>query len=77
MRRRKEVRRLAVIELRTELLRVEEAAEVLQVGRTKVYELMARGELPVVRIGRSVRIPLRSLQEWIVDRTEYPPGRGA
>lgn len=61
---------MAVIDLQTELMRVEEAADVLQIGRTKVYELMARHELPVVRIGRSVRIPRRRLQEWIVQRTE-------
>lgn len=61
---------MAVIDLQTELMRVEEAADLLQIGRTKVYELMARHELPVVRIGRSVRIPRRGLQEWIVERTE-------
>ena len=63
--------------MRTELLRVEDAAEILQIGRTKVYELMARGELPVVRIGRSVRIPCGSLQDWIANRIEYPTRRDA
>ena len=37
------------------LLRINEAADVLGIGRTTVYELVANGELPVVRIGRSVR----------------------
>jgi excisionase family DNA binding protein len=66
-----------VIEMRMELLRVEEAARVLQIGRTKVYELMGAGELPVVRIGRSVRIPRRSLDDWITAHTEGPFGRSA
>jgi excisionase family DNA binding protein len=58
-----------VIELNVRLLRVEEASGILRIGRTKIYELMARGELPVVRMGRSVRIPLRGLQEWIDSQT--------
>ena len=52
-----------------ELLRVEEAARLLRIGRSKLYQLLARGELPVVRIGRSVRIPRRALEEWIAAHT--------
>ncbi|MGH7776551.1 MAG: helix-turn-helix domain-containing protein, partial [Candidatus Dormibacterales bacterium] len=44
-----------------ELLRVEEAADRLSLGRSKVYELIREGRLPVVHIGRSVRVPVRSL----------------
>jgi excisionase family DNA binding protein len=66
-----------VVEMRGELLRVEEAARVLQISRTKVYHLMSCGELPLVRIGRSVRIPRRSLEDWIQLRTENPVGTGA
>jgi excisionase family DNA binding protein len=59
-----------VIGLKPELLRVEEVAWVLQIGRTKVYELIGAGELPVVRIGRSVRVPRHWLERWIGERTE-------
>jgi excisionase family DNA binding protein len=59
----------SVIEMKPELLRVEEVAWVLQIGRTKVYELIGAGELPVVRIGRSVRIPRHWLERWIAERT--------
>src|SRR5262245_36236292 len=38
------------------LLRVEEAASLLRVSRSKVYELIAAHKLPAVRIGRSVRV---------------------
>lgn len=47
------------------LLRVEEAARRLSIGRTKTYELMTAGELPVVRIGRSVRIPTAAVEDWV------------
>ena len=39
-----------------ELLRPEEAAAWLDVGRGSVYELARRGELPAVRLGRLLRI---------------------
>ncbi len=47
------------------LLRVEEAAALLAVGRATAYLLIATGELPCVRIGRSVRVPLADLRAWI------------
>jgi excisionase family DNA binding protein len=50
------------------LLRVDQAAKVLALGRTKVYEMVAAGELPVVRIGTAVRIPLNALERWITER---------
>lgn len=56
----------------TELLRVEQVAVALGVHRSTVFELLRKGELPVLRIGRSVRIPRRALQAWIDDRTELP-----
>jgi excisionase family DNA binding protein len=47
------------------LLKTEQAARMLSLGRTKIYELIAAGELPVVRIGRCVRISTVALQEWV------------
>jgi excisionase family DNA binding protein len=38
------------------LLKIPEAARLLGIGRTTLYQLVARGEVPVLRIGRSVRI---------------------
>lgn len=47
------------------LLRVEEAAEALGVSRTTLYVLLRAGEIPVVRIGRSVRVPLTALERYV------------
>lgn len=52
-----------------ELLRPGEVQKVLRIGRSKLYEMIARQELPVVRIGRAVRIPRRELERWIAERT--------
>ena len=54
-----------------QLLRAEEAAHLLGIGRTKIYEMIARGEVPVLRIGRLVRVPQHALEAWIADRTEW------
>jgi excisionase family DNA binding protein len=52
------------------LLRPTEAAEAIGIGRSKVYELLASGELPSIRIGSSVRVPVDALREWIARRLE-------
>ena len=54
-----------------QLLRAEEAAHMLGIGRTKIYEMIARGEIPALRIGRLVRVPRHALEEWISDRIEW------
>lgn len=51
------------------LLRAGEVAELLGLSRSKVFELMATEVLPVVRIGRSVRVPRAELYEWLRQRT--------
>ena len=57
------------------LLKPEEAAEVLSIGRTKLYALMAEGQLASVRIGNSRRVPLDAVNEFIA-RLEYEAGFG-
>ena len=47
------------------LLRVEQAAKLLQLGRNAVYALVAKGEIPSLRIGRQLRIPDQELRDWI------------
>jgi excisionase family DNA binding protein len=47
------------------LVRPEDAARVLGVGRTKVYELMRSGALRSVRVGGLRRIPVAALNEFV------------
>ena len=51
------------------LLNAVEAGRLLSISRAKVLDLAARGEIPSLRIGGSVRIPRDSLQTWIAERT--------
>jgi excisionase family DNA binding protein len=47
------------------LFTIEEAAEVLSVGRSTVYDLVRMRLLDTVLIGRSRRIPASALRELI------------
>jgi excisionase family DNA binding protein len=47
------------------LLTPEQAALSLAICRTKVYELIATGQLDSVRIGSSRRIPVAALEEFV------------
>jgi excisionase family DNA binding protein len=47
------------------LLTVEEAARFLRLSRAKTYALAASGDLPSVRLGKSVRIPRARLMAWL------------
>ncbi|HAF18754.1 MAG TPA: hypothetical protein DEV93_14940 [Chloroflexi bacterium] len=51
------------------MLRPEEVAKVLRIGRTRTFELLGSGDLPVVRIGRVVRVPKAALDRWIDEHT--------
>jgi len=50
------------------LLKPGEVAQILGIGRSLVYELIARREIPSVRLGRCIRIPAESLQRWLKDQ---------
>jgi excisionase family DNA binding protein len=43
----------------------EDAARVLGIGRTKVYELIGSGALRSVRVGGLRRIPVTALDEFV------------
>jgi excisionase family DNA binding protein len=47
------------------LVRVEEAARILCLSRSTIYEMLDSGELPSVRRGAARRIPLAALHEWV------------
>jgi excisionase family DNA binding protein len=47
------------------LLSVEEAADALSLGRSKLFELIASGELESFTIGRRRVIPLQALSDFV------------
>ena len=47
------------------LLTVEEAAEMLRVGRTTMYALIKSGEIESVPVGRLRRVPAECVTEYV------------
>ncbi|MGO9778247.1 MAG: excisionase family DNA-binding protein [Streptosporangiaceae bacterium] len=47
------------------LLTVPEAAEALAIALSKLYELLASGDVASIRIDGSRRIPLTTLEEYV------------
>ncbi len=46
-------------------LTVEEAGKRLGLGRAATYAAINRGELPHLRIGRRVVVPIAALEQWL------------
>jgi excisionase family DNA binding protein len=51
--------------VRRKLYRVEEVAEVLNVGRTKVFDLIRSGHLASVKVGGSRRVTEQAIDDYI------------
>jgi excisionase family DNA binding protein len=52
------------------LYTAEEAAEVMKVSRSTVYDLMRERRLPSVKIGRARRIPVHALHTFLDELAE-------
>jgi excisionase family DNA binding protein len=53
-----------------EFISLHELQEILAIGRTKAYDLVTSGDLPAVRVGRSIRISKQDLTDWL-ERQRY------
>ena len=51
------------------LLKAKDVAEILQVSRAMAYNLMQRGEIPTVRIGKARRVRPEDLIKYIEGNT--------
>ena len=49
------------------LLTIEEAAKLLRIGRTTMYELMWARKIEPVRIGRRIRFTRASLERFVAE----------
>jgi excisionase family DNA binding protein len=52
------------------LLKPMDVAEHLGISKSKVYELLASGALPSIRIGKSIRVPTEELRKWVATRMQ-------
>jgi putative molybdopterin biosynthesis protein len=52
-----------------ELLTPAEVAEILKVSNASAYNILKRGEIPIVRIGKMVRVRRKDLEKYIYEMT--------
>ena len=53
-----------------ELLKPADVAPALGVTLRRIYQLIAKRELPAIRVGGAVRIPRAAWEEWLRNRSE-------
>jgi excisionase family DNA binding protein len=46
-------------------LTVTEVARMLRLSRSTTYALVRRGQLPAIRVGDSIRVPVAALEEYL------------
>ncbi|MDP9478727.1 MAG: helix-turn-helix domain-containing protein [Actinomycetota bacterium] len=61
-------------EVEREWLSVKELGVLTGLGRTKLYEVVASGELEAIKVGRAVRVSRTSFEEW-TRKNRYSDGR--
>jgi excisionase family DNA binding protein len=49
---------------------ISQVCQALNLGRTKIYELIWKEHLPVQKFGRAVRISPLELQRWLEEREQ-------
>jgi excisionase family DNA binding protein len=60
-------------EMERQILVADEVAEMLRVDRQRVYELVRKNAIPVIRLGeRQYRFDAEAIKEWIVRGGGYP-----
>jgi len=47
-----------------------EAAKVLGIGTSKVYDLLHEGKIPHVKLGRTFIIPKQGLENWLQEQSK-------
>lgn len=50
------------------LLRIPEAAHILNISKSKLYSLVNQGTIPAIRVGESIRISVAELNAWIAEQ---------
>ena len=53
-----------------QLWTITQVSKALNLGRTKVYQLIWNEHLPVQRFGRAVRVSPLELQRWLAEREQ-------
>lgn len=53
------------VQIKRLVLTVPEAGAMLGLGRNSAYEAAKRGEIPTLRVGRLLRVPVRAMERML------------
>ena len=56
----------------SKVLTVEEAGRWLGIGRSAAYDAIQRNELPHIRIGRRIVVPIKALERMLDGSSDHP-----
>jgi len=59
------------ISVSIQLLTGEEVARILKISRAYAYRLMKQGDIPTIKMGRTVRVSYDNLLKFIQENTAY------
>jgi putative molybdopterin biosynthesis protein len=62
--------------LENNLLSVTKLAEVLSISKSKAFDMIRKGEIPCIRVGRNVRVREEDIQRFIIEH-EIPSKRSS
>jgi excisionase family DNA binding protein len=54
----------------SQLLRVTDLATAVGVSTSRIYQLLRARELPAVRIGGAIRVPLEAWEKWLAEQRD-------
>jgi excisionase family DNA binding protein len=69
-RKESEVTEVMSLDEMPDVLKVEEMAKLLRIGRGIAYEMVRRNEIRSLRFGRAIRIPKQAVVEYLSHRAE-------
>ena len=53
-----------------EILNIEQFCELLDIGKSTGYNLLKRGKVRAFKIGKKWKIPVQSVEEFVLDRVK-------
>ena len=59
------------ISVSIQLLTGEEVARILKISRAYAYRLMKQGDIPTIKMGRTIRVSYDNLLKFIQENTAY------
>lgn len=54
-----------------DVLTVPDVARLLKIGKNNAYELIKKGDIPAIKLGRKIIVPKNSLIEFLLDEKNY------